>query len=711
MTVLSRRAMLRLLSVAAAAAVLPLHARRFNAEPTVGAALFPQAIASGDPSMRSVVLWTRIAPPAWGQDVVLQVAEDAGFERLRVERGFVVGAETDGCLKVRVDDLEPGCAWHYRFVVDGPAGTLASPVGHTITTPGGDEDRDLRLAVLSCQDYSGRWYNALLPLLDQPLDAIVHLGDFIYETTGDPSFQSADGRRVVFDDAAGALALGDGGFQAARSLDNYRQLHREYRTDPTLQALLAKAPLIAIWDDHEFADDAWQDVATFHDGRRDERDAARRRAAEQAWFEYMPVDAGGGFDGRPVGPGALHPYTRIWREFRFGRRASLCMTDYRSARPDHLVPEDAFPGTIVFDEPTLRDGLPRIGESFEQHRALLQPYVDLAEPAYRRWRRPLARALKAAYAAEGLATPDVRERVDRILAAPVALPVANAILARHDASAPFFLDAGAIPDAPDLPRGLSWAAVGKSRLFDAVGSRYFVLSAGYGLLARLRAAGIGGTLDSALGAAQAEWLAGAGERHAGVRWQLVGSSVSFTPLRLDLRRPEVDAPPAWAHEVLLNVDHWDAFPVEREAWLERFDRQGAVLLSGDIHASFASQHRERVVEFTTPAVSSKSLGAILERNASGDAATRAAGQRLAAALDPLLRDGYPGLRYVQTRRNGALLLEIGADAIVARFLEIDGERVAECLYAEPAQWRAAIQERRFQVTRDGSAWYLAPMSG
>jgi len=710
MTPISRRAVLRLLSVAAAAAALPLHARRFGADLGVDPALFPQAVASGDPTSTSVVVWTRLAPAAWGRELVLQVSEDSGFGALRVERAFAVGADTDGCLKVRVENLDPGRTWHYRFIVVGSHGDAASPRGRTITTPADDDDRDLHLAVLSCQDFSGRWYNSLLPLLDAPLDAIVHLGDFIYETTADPSFQSDDGRRVVFDDADGALGLGDGGFQAARSLDNYRQLHRVYRTDPALQALLAKAPLIAVWDDHEFADDAWQDVATFHDGRRDERDAERRRASEQAWFEYMPVDVGGGFEGVAVDAAALHPATRIWREFRFGRRASLTMTDYRSARPDHLVPEDAFPGAIAVDEPTLRDALPRIGETFEAWAPKLQPYVALGAPEYRRWRRPLARALRRAYAAEGLGADEVDARVEAILSAPMALPVANAILARHDASAWFFLDAGPIPEVPGLPRGLSWAGVGKSRLFDAVGSRYFVFADGYGLLARLRAAGIEGAtgqrLGSALGEAQAAWLAEAPTRNAHTRWRLVGSSVSFTPLRLDLRRPELQAPAAWAHEVLLNVDHWDGFPVEREAWLDRFDREGAVLLSGDIHASLASQHRPRVVEFTVPAVSSKCLGDILERNVTGDAATREAGQRLAAALDPLLRHGYAGLRYAQTRRNGSLLLRIGADALEARYFEFDGALAGECLYEQPARWRAAVQEHRFIVVRGEGALRL-----
>ena len=148
--------------------------------------------------------------------------------------------------------------------------------------------------------------------------------------------------------------------------------------------------------------------------------------------------------------------------------------------------------------------------------------------------------------------------------------------------------------------------------------------------------------------------------------------------------------------------------MERDAWLDHFDGEGAVLLSGDIHASFASQHRPRVVEFTTPAVSSKSLGAILERNAGGDAATREAGARLAANLDALLLAGYGGLRYAQTRRNGAMLLAIGRDELRVRYLELEAERVAERHYADPLALATARHERRFRVRReDGSLTLVA----
>ena len=705
MPTITRRSVLRLLSISAAACVLPATARRLPTQLAVQPAAFPQSVASGDPRPDSVVLWTRLAPAHWDREVLLQVAEDAGFEALRVERGLRAGAATDGCLKVRVEGLEAGRDWHYRFVVfDLDGQPQASPPGRTRTAPPAGLDRDLRFAVMSCQDYTGRWYNSLLPLLEQPLDAVIHLGDFIYETTGDPGFQEAEGRRVRFDDAEGALRLGGGDFLAARSLDNYRQLHREYRSDPALQALLAQAPLIAIWDDHEFSDDAWQDVATFHDGRRDERDRERRRVAEQAWFEYMPVDAGGGFEGEAVPATALHPHARIWREFRFGRRAALCMTDYRSARPDHRVPEDAFPGALAFDEPALRERLPALGESFEDWRPRLRPYIDLQAAAYRRFRRPLARALGRAYAAEGLERAEVRARVAAALSAPMDLGVANEVLARHDARAPFFLDAGLIPEDPELPRGLSWAGIGKSSLFDAIGSRYFVLAEPHGLLARLQAQ----TEPSALGTEQAEWLRAAAERHADADWRLIASSVSFTPMRLDLRRPELKAPPAWAHEVLLNVDQWDGFPVEREAWLDHFDAAGAVLLSGDIHAAFASQHRPRVAEFTVPAVSSTPLSNMLERNAGREPEAQAAGQRLATHLAEVLRAGYPGLRYAQTRRNGVLLLEIGAQAMRARYLELDPARIRERLYESPARWRSALQETRLVLRREADGWQLDP---
>jgi alkaline phosphatase D len=696
----SRRSFLGLLTVSAAAMALPATVVRASAPIAIDRRRFPQSVASGDPRQNSVVLWTRVEPEASLQDLVLQVALDENFTDLRVEQRFKVDNSTDGCLKVRVEGLQADTRYVYRFIAFTSEATVSSPVGRTRTAPSEESDRDVRFAVLSCQDFNGRWYNSLLPLLDEELDFVLHLGDFVYETTGDPSFQSGEGRRIAFADQAGALALGKPGAQyfAASSLDNYRQLYREYRGDPVLQALLEKAPLIAIWDDHEFSDDCWQDVATFRDGRKDERDAERRRNAEQAWCEFMPADTGQGLAGLEVERAALFPNHRIWRQFAFGQRLALMATDFRSARPDHLVPEDAFPGAMAFDEPALRARMPAIGQSFEQWKSTLHPYIDVNERRFRRQRSALRRALRSAYAKEGLEESDVEQRVAAVLASPVAVPVLNAILKAHNASAPFFLDAALVEESADMLRGLSWAMVGKSKLFDAVGSRYFVIAPTYRLLAQLKAEELG----SAFGSAQSDWLRTSFREHATRAWRFVASSVSFTPLVLDLRRPELQAPASWAHEVLLNVDHWDGLPVERKGWFSEFATSGCVLLSGDIHAGLASQHHENIVEFTTPAVSSTTLSSILGKNVEGDQATQDAGKKLVQFLDPLLMAGYSGLRYAQTSRHGVTLVVVGAEALDVRFIEFDESVAAQNHYGDAVSIKALAAEKRFSVQREGA---------
>jgi alkaline phosphatase D len=126
------------------------------------------------------------------------------------------------------------------------------------------------------------------------------------------------------------------GSRAATTLADYRTLYRTYRGDQRLQAVHARFAFIATWDDHEFSDDCWQDHETYSNANREQR--ARRRAANQAWVEYMPVDFGDlGFD--PADP--RHDNLRIYRDFRFGDLAHLVMTDERLYRDDHVVPEAA----------------------------------------------------------------------------------------------------------------------------------------------------------------------------------------------------------------------------------------------------------------------------------------------------------------------------------------------------------------------------------
>ncbi|MCF7222254.1 alkaline phosphatase D family protein [Marilutibacter chinensis] len=718
---LQRRRLLKALTITASA--LPFASLWPVAAANAGEAerlrRFPQSVASGDPRPDAVMLWTR-APAGNGEAVVLrlQVALDAGFEELLAERELRAEAVSDHCVRVRLRGLAPGTHYHYRFLCETGQGWIASPHGRTRTAPAADSSEPVSFAVLSCQDYGGRWYNSLLPLLDGTLldgmlpegmpapprpDFILHLGDFIYESVGDPSFQTlGDERRIALDDTAGAIVRGGShGYLAACSLDNYRQIHRTVRTDPVLQQLLASTPLVAIWDDHEFSDDCWQDRGTYSDGLDDERAGARRVNAEQAYFEYMPVDIDVGPEDaagqQSVDTARLFPHTRMWRELRFGRNLQLLLVDYRSHRPDHLIPEDAFPGALAYDEPALRRLLPRIGGNFDDLGAQLLPYVDAGHPQWPRWRKALRRALLKAYRDEGLDPAASRRRVAAIIDAPIAVVALNGILQRYNAAVPGFMEVPLAEVDESLPRGLPWIALGKTALFKDIGSRYFVVKDSYDLLAALRAAE---GQASALGDAQTAWLA---ERIAAsdARWKLVASSVSMTSMVLDLTRPELQAPELYRRRFYLNVDQWDGFPVERRRLVDEVFEPagGVVVLSGDIHAGFATQLAARTIEFTVPAVSSQTLNAIMAGSVESDpdAGSAEAGRRLVAALDALLPLGNEAIRYAQTVRHGHGLVTVADDGLRAGFFELPPDLCATCLYPQPREALAQGRWVRFEV--------------
>lgn len=700
MTALTRRRFLSALVVAASSTVLPPLSASTRDGARVSRTLFPQSIASGDPRPDRVLLWTRIASDT-PVTLRLQVADDAAFERLRVDRVLPMTTDSDGCLKVRVEDLSPATTYHYRFVAGDGRNARTSPHGRTRTAPAPDADVPVKFAFLSCQDYGGRWYNSLLPLLEEDFDFVLHLGDFIYETAGDPQFQQqSDARSISFNDLDGAIRLerGDSAYYAARSLDNYRQLHRTYRTDEVLQALLERAPLVAVWDDHEFSDDCWQDVGTYHDGTRDERDRERRRNAEQAYFEYLPVDLELA-DGAqlPVVRERLFPNLQIWRGLRFGRALDLLVTDYRSARPDHAIPEDAFPGALAFDEAALRARLPRLGLDPAQVLPTLVPYVPLDAPRAAPLRAVAhAGALHAARAA-GFDDAAAMHYADAAVAEGIALPALAAMLEAYNVTAA--ADARLpLPAADGLPRGLPWLALGKTSAFADIGSRYVVVQSSFDLFAALRA--LDGT-ESPYAPDQRDWLQ-TRMRGSDARFKVIASSVSFTSLVLDLSNPALDAPEPMRRRFYLNLDHWDGFPAERARLLsDVFDPAGGtILLSGDIHAGFATQHSARTVEFTTPAVSSDTIGRIVERSAVGDGAQAQATRRLAGALDAVIAHGNPAIRYAQTRRHGVGLVHIAGEAVEASFIELPEDVSLTRHYDAPTALEPLLERQRFVFSRN-----------
>ncbi|MFJ9124996.1 alkaline phosphatase D family protein [Streptomyces sp. NPDC102340] len=276
---------------------------------------FVHGVASGDPLPDGVLLWTRVTPNAdavpgsgKGPDVRVawEIAEDKAFRQV-VGRGAVTAsAASDHTVKADVRGLRPATAYYFRFSV----GAAHSPVGRTRTTPAADASPDgLRFGVVSCANWEAGYYSSYRHLAARSdLDAVLHLGDYLYEyRTGE--YPTAEYTVREHQPTHEIVSLAD-----------YRTRHGQTKTDPDVQAMQAVHPLIAIWDDHEFANDAWSGGAENHTPDTEGSWQARQQAAKQAYFEWMPV--------RPSTAGT------VFRRLRFGTLADLHLLDLRSFRSE-----------------------------------------------------------------------------------------------------------------------------------------------------------------------------------------------------------------------------------------------------------------------------------------------------------------------------------------------------------------------------------------
>ncbi|MFB2681595.1 alkaline phosphatase D family protein [Shewanella mangrovisoli] len=267
-------------------------------------AQFLHGVASGDPAQDAVILWTRVTPDSAGDvKVSWQVASDAAFSQLVTTGEMVTNASRDYTVKIDARGLRAGQTYFYRFMTGGKT----SEVGKTRTLPEGDVS-SVKLAVMSCANFPAGYFNVYeLAAAQDDLDAVVHLGDYIYEYArgGYASEHAAElGREVL--PANELLTLSD-----------YRTRYAQYHTDASLQKLHAKVPFITVWDDHEVANDTWRDGAENHnEGEGDF--AVRKEAALQAYFEWLPI--------RPWREGN---HEEIYRSFSYGNLVDLHMLDTR----------------------------------------------------------------------------------------------------------------------------------------------------------------------------------------------------------------------------------------------------------------------------------------------------------------------------------------------------------------------------------------------
>lgn len=299
----SRRSFVRQLALGATAlGTLPLAAcGGSDSEPDVK---FLHGVASGDPLSDRIILWTRITPPAGHTaDIPVQweVATDAAFGTIVAKGQANATTAKDFTVKVDATGLQPATGYHYRF----SAYAARSASARTRTLPTGSVAQ-VKLAVFSCANYPAGYFNAYADAARRnDLDATVHLGDYLYEyPRGGYASANAEQLGRLSQPATEILTLTD-----------YRTRHAQYKSDPDLQALHAAAPMIAVWDDHEIANDTWANGAENHQSATEGSFAARKAAALQAYHEWMPT--------RNAQPDL------IYRSFNFGNLVALHMLDTR----------------------------------------------------------------------------------------------------------------------------------------------------------------------------------------------------------------------------------------------------------------------------------------------------------------------------------------------------------------------------------------------
>lgn len=259
---------------------------------------FTHSVASGEPASDSMLLWTRYVPATGNSaEIRVEVSETPDFARIVAGGSQITGGWRDFTVKITVDGLAPGRRYHFRFLA--PDGSF-SPVGMTKTLPVGPVDR-FCAATFSCSNLPFGYFNAYAHAVARDdIDLAIHLGDYYYEyRTGDyPQPRDQVAGRVPLP-ANELLHLAD-----------YRIRYASYRSDPALQAIHAKLPMIVQWDDHESANDSWEGGAENHQANEGDWNM-RRAAAIQAYREWMPVS------------------DEPWKAYEIGTLATLFRTETR----------------------------------------------------------------------------------------------------------------------------------------------------------------------------------------------------------------------------------------------------------------------------------------------------------------------------------------------------------------------------------------------
>lgn len=264
--------------------------------PSPDVAAFPHSVASFDPTPDGVLLWTQTDT---ARSVDWVVARDEGLTDVAASGTAEVAADGDCTVVVDVDGLDPATTYHYAFTT--PDGER-SRVGRTRTLPRPDDHVDhVRIAMVSCANLARAplTVTRALAAMDD-VDLVYHAGDYIYEDDGERGDIPVEPPRYLV------------------SVEDYRTRYRQARRDTDLQLLHERFPMVAVWDDHDVADNTWDDGAKAHDPEEHGDFHERLAHANRARQEWVPIRYPDPSDDR-----------RMWRSVVIGDLAELVVLDTR----------------------------------------------------------------------------------------------------------------------------------------------------------------------------------------------------------------------------------------------------------------------------------------------------------------------------------------------------------------------------------------------
>jgi len=293
---------------------------------------FETGVASFDPTETGVIIWTRYSAGS-DAEITWEISKDVTFSEVTRKGQANASSANDFTIAVDVQNITSNTKYYYRFY--NAKTKQVTVTGETRTLPSKtDLVNDVKMAVVSCSNFPAGLFNVYGAIASSDADVVVHLGDYIYEYApgqyGTNPFTNPLGRE----------------HKPAReitSLTDYRERYRQYRGDKNLQLLHQKKPFICVWDDHEFANDAYKSGAENHQSSEGDFQM-RKMAAFQAYSEYIPLKTGKDL--------------RIYRSFNFGNILSLYMMDTRViARDKQMSYADYIDNGGNFDQTKFRTDL------------------------------------------------------------------------------------------------------------------------------------------------------------------------------------------------------------------------------------------------------------------------------------------------------------------------------------------------------------------